>query len=169
MNTKDFTLPNALSLSRAAFLPLLYYFVLRDIPAAFLASYIVLGSTDYFDGLLARRLNMTSELGKALDSAADILFYVSTAWFIHRLFPQYLAPNSTLMIAFFSVFFLSFAVSWVRCGKPIMMHTFLLKLNGVLVYFLVITSFEEVIMFLKYGEVDPDTPTLWSLMRPKRA
>lgn len=185
MNKTHFTLPNALSVSRAVLLPLLYYFVLRDMPTAFLISYIIVGSTDFFDGYLARRLNITSELGKTLDSIADIFFYVSTAWFIRRLFPHYLAPNNNLMIAFFAIFFLSFAVSWVRCGKPIMMHTFLLKLNGVMVYLLVILSFyldttwfiafifliylvgftEEIIIFLKYGEVDPDTPSLLSLIR----
>ena len=184
---QHFNLPNALSISRAVLLPLLYYFVLSDMPTAFLISYIILGSTDYFDGFFARRLNLTSELGKTLDSVADIFFYVSTAWFIHRLFPHYLGPNNNLMIAFFSIFFLSFVVSWVRCGKPIMMHTFLLKLNGVMVYLLVIASFfvdtsgfialifviyllgftEEIIIFLKYGEVDPDTPSLWSLMKSK--
>jgi phosphatidylglycerophosphate synthase len=188
MNKTHFTLPNVLSLSRALLLPLLYYFVLRDMPTAFLISYIIVGSTDFFDGYLARKLNMTSELGKALDSIADVFFYVSTAWFVHRLFPHYLGPNNNLMIAFFAIFFLSFAVSWVRCGKPIMMHTFLLKLNGVMVYLLVIASFfvdttgfialifaiyllgftEEIVIFLKYGEVDPDTPTLWHLMKTDR-
>lgn len=188
MNRKHLTLPNALSVSRAVFLPLLYYFVLKDMSTAFLVSYILIGSTDFFDGFLARRLNMTSELGKTLDSVADIFFYVSTAWFVHRLFPHYLGPNNTLMIAFFSIFILSFVVSWVRCGKPIMMHTFLLKLNRVLVYLLVVTSFfvdttgfialifaiyllgftEEIIIFLKYGEVDPDTPTILSLIKADR-
>ena len=187
MNSKPLNVPNVLSLSRIVFLPALFYFASKEIRTAFLISYAVIGSTDFFDGFIARRYNLTSDLGKMLDSVADIFFYVSTAWFIRRLFPHYLAPNNNLMIAFFAIFFLSFAVSWVRCGKPIMMHTFLLKLNGVMVYLLVILSFyldttwfiafifliylvgftEEIIIFLKYGEVDPDTPSLLSLIRHK--
>ena len=66
-----------------------------------------------------------------------------------------------------------------------MMHTFLLKLNGVLVYLAVIMSFffdttymisvilfiyfagfiEEIAIFFKYGEVDPDTSTIFSLSK----
>jgi hypothetical protein len=67
------------------------------------------------------------------------------------------------------------------------MHTFLLKLNGVLVYLLVILSTfvnttifiavilgiyylgfaEEILIFLIHGEVDPDSPTIFRV-RPKK-
>ena len=65
-----------------------------------------------------------------------------------------------------------------------MMHTFLLRLNGVLVYFLITTSYflnttyfvtailiiyivaivEEMVIFVRFGQVDPDTPSLLSLL-----
>jgi cardiolipin synthase len=154
-----------------------------DMTAAFIISYIILGSTDFFDGLIARRFNQTSEIGKALDSIADLPFYISSAYFLYRLFPEYLEPNQLLLLLFFGLLFLSFIVSAILCKKPIMMHTTLLRLNGVLVYALIIFSFffnttlfvsailiiyfigftEEIIIFIKYGEVDPDTPTIFSL------
>ncbi len=181
--------PNALSLSRLVFLPLLYFFVLKDMRLLFLVGYIILGSTDYFDGLVARRFNQKTDIGKALDSITDIFFYVSTAWFIYRLYPQYLVPNNFLLILFFTIFFLSFVISGIKCKKPIMMHTFLLKLNGVLVYILVISSYfvdttvfisgilfiyyvgfaEEIMIFLKHGEVDPDTLSYYCLAKPAEA
>jgi len=176
-----FTIPNGLSLSRLVLLPLLYVFALRDMEVAFVVSYAVLGATDWFDGLAARWLNQRTELGKALDSIVDIPFYLSSAYFMARLYPQYLRPNMILLYVFFGVFGLSFVVSAIRCGKPIMMHTFLLKLNGVLVYLLVILSTfvnttifiavilaiyylgfaEEILIFLIHGEVDPDSPTIF--------
>src|SRR5690554_2305619 len=107
MSKKYMTIPNALSLSRLIFLPLLYLFILADHLTAFLIGYILIGATDFFDGLIARRFNMTSEIGKALDSIADLFFYISSAWFLYYLYPQYLAPNSVLLIMFFSLFFLS--------------------------------------------------------------
>jgi phosphatidylglycerophosphate synthase len=188
MKREYINIPNALSISRAVFLPILFLFIIYDMKIAFLISYILLGSTDFFDGLIARRFNQKTDIGKSLDSIADIFFYVSTAWFMYRLFPQYLEPNITLLIIFFSLFFLSFVISSIFCKKPIMMHTFLLKLNGVLVYLLVIASFfinttwfitvilfiyfigfvEEIIIFIKYGEVDPDTPSLLSLFKVKK-
>ena len=185
MSKKYMTIPNALSLSRLIFLPLLYLFILADHLTAFLIGYILIGATDFFDGLIARRFNMTSEIGKALDSIADLFFYISSAWFLYYLYPQYLAPNSVLLIMFFSLFFLSFVVSSVLLPKPVMMHTFLLRLNGVLVYLTVIFSqftnttlliaailviylvgfSEEIAIFIRYGDVDADTPSIMTLMR----
>jgi phosphatidylglycerophosphate synthase len=178
------TVPNGLSFSRILFLPLLYVLAIRGLETAFVIAYAILGATDYFDGLIARRFNQKSDFGKALDSIADIPFYVSSAYFMYRLYPEYVLPNSVLLIIFFSIFGLSFVVSSITCRKPIMMHTFLLKLNGVLVYFLVIASYfvnttiavavilliyyvaftEEMLIFIKYGEVDPDTPTIFRIV-----
>ena len=185
---ENLTIPNFLSVSRFLFLPLLFVFAIKDMRLAFLIGYIILGSTDYFDGLIARKFNQKTELGKSLDSIADIFFYVSSAYFIYKLYPAYLAPNRILLIAFFILFGLSFVVSAIWCKKPIMMHTFLLRLNGVLVYFLIILSFffnttimisviliiyfvgfiEEIIIFIKYGEVDADTPSLLTLLKKKQ-
>ncbi len=183
-----FTVPNGLSASRLVLLPLLYLFVLRGMELPFVVGYALLGATDWFDGLTARWLDQRTAIGKALDSIVDIPFYLSSAYFMARLYPQYLRPNMILLYVFFGVFGLSFAVSAIRCGKPIMMHTFLLKLNGLLVYLLVILSTflnttvfiavilgiyylgfaEEILIFLIYGEVDPDSLTLFRV-RPKTA
>lgn len=181
------TVPNGLSISRIILLPVLYVLALRGMELAFVIAYAVVGATDYFDGLVARRFNKRTTLGKALDSIADLPFYVSSAYFLARLYPEYLAPNRLLLIVFFSLLGASFVVSAVKCKKPIMMHTFLLKLNGVLVYFCVIASYffdttlfiagilfiyyvgfcEEILIFIKYGEVDPDTPTIYRII-PKK-
>ena len=185
MKREYINVPNALSVSRVLFLPVLIIFVIMDMRLAFLIGYIILGSTDFFDGFIARHFNQKTDIGKTLDSVADIFFYVSSAWFLYRLYPEYIEPNSTLLIIFFSLFFLSFLISGILCKKPIMMHTFLLRLNGVLVYLAVIFSYffnttwfiaailiiyligfvEEIIIFIKYGEVDPDTPSLLTLKK----
>lgn len=179
------TVPNFLSASRAVFLPLLFYYILTDRPGLFLIGYIVLGSTDFFDGIIARKFNQKSEIGKALDSIADLFFYISTAWFLYALYPEYIAANSTLLKIFFATLGLSFVVSAIRCGKPILMHTFLLKLNAVLVYLLMIFSYfmnttymvtailliylvgfaEEIYIFIKHGDIDPDTPCFWKIIK----
>ena len=181
---KYLTIPNFLSISRFLFLPLLFYFVLSGMEIAFLIGYIILGSTDYFDGLIARKFNQKTDIGKALDSIADLFFYISSAYFLSKLFPQFLAPNKILLIIFFSLLTLSFIVSAILCKKPIMMHTSLLRLEGVLVYLVIIASFfinttwfiaiiliiyliaftEEILIFIKYGEVDPDSPSIFKII-----
>lgn len=67
-------LPNLLSLSRIAMTPVIGYFLWLDTPqatAVCVALLFVAGITDGLDGLLARRMGMTSEIGKALDPIAD--------------------------------------------------------------------------------------------------
>lgn len=179
------TIPNLLSISRIVFLPILYVFIALEMPFAFLIAFVVIGSTDFFDGMLARRLNQVTRIGKVLDTIADMLFYISTAWFFYRLYPQYLEPNMGLLIAFFTVYFFSFTVSTVYLGKPIMLHTSLLRFCAVLVYVLVILSyltnttfflsfililfiiglFEMIMIFMAFGAVDVDTKTIFSLIR----
>ncbi|MGA1872074.1 MAG: CDP-alcohol phosphatidyltransferase family protein [Thermoplasmatota archaeon] len=187
-----FNIPNSLSFSRIFLLPVLAILTYLEWDFTFLALYIVVGATDYFDGKIARRWNITSEFGKTIDSVADLFFYLGTLAFIYLWFPYIVSGNRVILMVFFVFFLSSFAVSWIKIGKPILMHTNLLRLNAVLVYFLVIVSFlvtylgigertipvyfgtvilaiyilafaEEILIFLIYGEVDRDTRFIWEL------
>jgi len=188
-DNKYITIPNFLSVSRFLFLPVLFIFVAKGMNIAFLIGYIILGSTDFFDGQIARRFNQKTDIGKMLDSIADLFFYISSAFFLAKLYPQYLMPNIILLIIFFSLLALSFIISGILCKKPIMMHTSLLRLGGVLVYVAVIASYfmnstwfiaivlinyliaftEEIIIFFKYGEVDPDTTNMFRIIPKVKA
>jgi cardiolipin synthase len=69
-------LPNLLSLSRVAAIPLLVALVALRQPWADLAACVVFSTaavTDYFDGKLARDRRQTSDLGRMLDPIADKL------------------------------------------------------------------------------------------------
>ena len=185
MKKEYFNLPNLLSSARLIFLPLLFYFVLNDMPFAFLLGFILVGSTDFFDGLIAKKFNMQTDFGKMLDSVADIFFYFSTCYFFYILYPQYLVPNIGLLIAFFVVYLSSFVVSLIIIKKPIQMHTSILRYNAVLVYALIILSYfmnttyfvslilivfmigfiEEILIFIKFGHVDVDTKSIFCLIK----
>jgi cardiolipin synthase len=185
--SKHMTVPNALSASRVVFLPLLYILALRRHLIAFTLAYAILGSTDLFDGVMARRLKQKTNFGKTLDAFADLPFYLSTAYFIWLLYADYLRPNLTLLYIFLGILGLSLIVSGIKCRKPILMHCFLLKLSAVLVYALVILSYflnttvlvtvilviysiafiESILIFLIYGEVDLDSPSIFKI-RPKK-
>jgi phosphatidylglycerophosphate synthase len=165
-------------------------FALLRIEIPFVISYAVVGATDFFDGLAARRLNQRTAFGKTLDSIADLPFYLSSAFFMAWLHMPYLKPNLLLLYIFFGELALSFVVSTIRCGKPLLMHTFLLRLVAVLVYFAVILSSfvdttvpvtvviaiyllgftEEILIFLIHGEVDPDSTSIFRVKpKPKRS
>ncbi|MBW1915515.1 MAG: CDP-alcohol phosphatidyltransferase family protein [Deltaproteobacteria bacterium] len=180
---KIFSAPNILSLSRIVLLPFLYFLLFADLKVIMLISYIIIGSTDYFDGKIARRLNQTTDLGKTLDSVADLFFYLSSAFFIYYLFPDVIDANFTLLMILFGVKILSFVISVVKCNKPLLMHTTLLRLSAAMVYFLFIFSFffdtsyfativimlymiaflEEISIFIIYGKIDPDTRSIFTL------
>ena len=86
------TLPNLISVARLALIPVLWWWMAGDRVAA--AGWLlgVIGSTDWIDGYLARRLKQVSEVGKLLDPLADRLavaaavigglaFGILPAWF----------------------------------------------------------------------------------------
>lgn len=86
------TLPNLISVVRLALIPLLWWWMATDHVAA--AGWLlgIIGSTDWIDGYLARRLNQVSEVGKFLDPLADrlavaaaviggLVFDILPAWF----------------------------------------------------------------------------------------
>jgi phosphatidylglycerophosphate synthase len=188
MKNKNLNLANAITVSRIIFMPFLFMFVIQENRNAFLAGYIIVGSTDFLDGFIARKLNQVTKLGKMLDSIADIFFYIPTAWFLMVLYPQYIMPNVLWLIGAFLVYFTSFIVSIIKVGKPIMMHTSLLRFNAVLVFAMVILSyfmnttylltfilinfmigfFESILIFIRFGHVDVDTKSIFTLIKRQK-
>lgn len=182
---KWLTIPNVLSLSRLVFLPLLFWLVWAGYHNAFLVTYAILAVTDGFDGFLARKLNQVSQMGKEIDSFADLFFFTATAYFMYTLFPDVIIANATLLVIFFAMLTFSLALSAVLFRRPVLMHTSVLRLCAVLVATLMVLSFfidttyvargilflyyygisESILIFLIYGNVDPDTKTIFHLAR----
>ncbi|MGH8928807.1 MAG: CDP-alcohol phosphatidyltransferase family protein [Acidimicrobiia bacterium] len=72
------TLPNLVSGLRVLAVPYFWYVLLGQKRIGLAAALIFLiGSTDWIDGYLARRLNQVSEFGKLLDPLADRLMIAS--------------------------------------------------------------------------------------------
>jgi phosphatidylglycerophosphate synthase len=188
--SKYVTVPNALSASRVVFLPIAYVFAAKGMEIPFVITYTVLGLTDLFDGLAARWLKQTSEIGKTLDAVADLVYYVSSAVFLAWLHMDYLRPNMAFLYVFFGLLGLSLVVSWIRCGVPTLMHTWTAKVAATLVFLGVICSsffdttvfltviiavyslafVEEILIFVIHGDIDPDSPSIFRVRpKPKKA
>jgi len=73
-------LPNILSLSRIAAVPLLVALVLLGVAAADWAAallFALAAMTDFFDGWIARRLDVSSDFGRLIDPIADKLLVIT--------------------------------------------------------------------------------------------
>lgn len=70
---QNLTVPNALSVLRIVIIPFFAWFFLKDQLAPAVTLLALSGLSDCVDGLLARKLNQVTELGKMLDPLADKL------------------------------------------------------------------------------------------------
>ncbi|HEV2762589.1 MAG TPA: CDP-alcohol phosphatidyltransferase family protein, partial [Pyrinomonadaceae bacterium] len=77
MAAKIVTVPNLLTVIRMGLIPVLVTLLFYQRFGWALTVFVVAGFTDMFDGLLARRFNQFSELGRILDPIADKLLLVT--------------------------------------------------------------------------------------------
>lgn len=70
-------IPNILTVFRILLVPVFLYFILTEEFYIAAAAFIVAGATDGIDGFIARRYNVRTELGAALDPFADKFLLVS--------------------------------------------------------------------------------------------
>lgn len=68
------TVPNVLSMLRLISVPVFVFLFVSGRETAAVVLYAVGAWSDFFDGVIARRLNQVTELGKLLDPLADRIF-----------------------------------------------------------------------------------------------
>ena len=71
------SIPNIITLGRIMLVPIIVWAIVSSQMEAAFAVFIVAGVSDAVDGFLAKRFNMTSELGALLDPLADKALLVS--------------------------------------------------------------------------------------------
>ena len=71
------TIPNLLSFIRLLLVPVFLVLVLADEDLAALIVIIISSASDYLDGVIARRFDQMTRLGRLLDPAADRLFILA--------------------------------------------------------------------------------------------
>lgn len=72
-HNQNLTVPNALSVLRILLIPFFAYYFLQGEMVAAVVVLALSGLSDAFDGMIARRFNQITELGKLLDPFADKL------------------------------------------------------------------------------------------------
>jgi cardiolipin synthase len=118
-------LPNVLTLSRIAAIPLLVVLVAINTPTGDLAACILFSAaaiTDYFDGKLARSRRQQSDLGRMLDPIADKLLVGAALMMLvgqNRLSALGLYPAIVIMLREILVSGLREYLAGIRVGLPV--------------------------------------------------
>ncbi len=79
--------------------------------------------TDIFDGIIARRLNVSNERLRRLDSSIDLLFFVSVAIATYLQCPDFFRSNSQKLIILFGFESLTYIVSYLKFRKEVATHS----------------------------------------------
>lgn len=114
--SKNFSIPNLLSLLRLLIIPFIFYFYLKGNLWVAAALVILSGITDALDGYLARHLNQITPLGKVLDPIADKLTQVALAVCLLSKFPEVIPLVAVLVIK--ELLMLFWGVRLLKAGKP---------------------------------------------------
>lgn len=96
---KIITIPNILSFFRIALIPVIVwaYCVMKD-QWFTIAVLMLSGATDVVDGIIARKCNMISDFGKAIDPIADKLTQAAVLCCLVSRFPRMLLPLGVLVV-----------------------------------------------------------------------
>lgn len=99
------TLPNLITVLRFLGIPLFVTYIAQDRYGAAFCTLVVVGSTDWVDGYLARRLGQVSKTGKWLDAVADrlALIIVAATFVVEGIAPAWLVlciviPDAVLIL-----------------------------------------------------------------------
>lgn len=146
-----FSIPNIMGYFRILLIPVFSYFYCtaqteRDY---YIASGLVLVSslTDMFDGKIARKFNMITELGKALDPIADKLTHAALALCLATRYPMMWALIGLMIVK--EGYMGLMGLKYLRVGK---------KLDGAMWYGKVCTALLFVVLLALF--FIPDMPVL---------
>lgn len=86
--------------------------------------------TDIFDGIIARKLKVSTKEFRLLDTLFDLLFYFSIFYYLTHANPESLRENAGLVGCVLGLEFMMYAVSVIRFGKLPSPHAVLSKFWG---------------------------------------
>lgn len=101
MNRKQpvFTVPNILTFFRLLLIPVIVWLYCGEKAYGLTALVLLLSAaTDIADGIIARKWDLVSDLGKALDPVADKLTQIATMWCLLRRFSYLWLPLAMLLV-----------------------------------------------------------------------
>lgn len=101
--------------------------------------------TDIFDGIIARKVGVSSEKLRRLDSQTDLIFWLSLGFAAYFLNPELIESEWEGIFLIFAMEALCYLVSFLKFGKETCTHAFLSKMWGLslLIAFTYLIGFQQ--------------------------
>lgn len=101
--------------------------------------------TDIFDGIIARKVGVSSEKLRRLDSQTDLIFWLSLGFAAYFLNPELIKNEWKGVVLIFVMEALCYIMSWLKFGKETCTHAFLSKMWGLslLIAFTYLIGFQQ--------------------------
>jgi cardiolipin synthase (CMP-forming) len=184
-----FNVPNIISFYRLATFPAILAFALLGQEKAFVIFLCVNLVSDIIDGYIARRFNLVTRFGAALDNLADIGTYFLALFGLFFFKWAQVQPHAWFLYIFLAVFVLSYLVSFARLGKVPGLHLYSAVSAGyiqgafffvifvwefnLLFYYLaigwgIIAYIEKTIILLKVNDIRPGVKGLYWLIKDQK-
>ena len=158
-------------------------FVQIDSSRLYIVLLIIAGMlTDIFDGIIARKLNISSIRLRRLDSTIDQIFWIFTSISAYIICPDFFKANYIRLLILLAFEGLTYIVSFVKFKKEVATHAFLSKiwaitimatliqifiscksfmLFNICIYFGIVTRIEIISILLIIKEWSNDIPSLY--------
>ncbi|KKO92591.1 CDP-alcohol phosphatidyltransferase [Sphingobacterium sp. Ag1] len=103
---------------------LLFYWLKVDHFKWYAISFLVIGLlSDIFDGIIARRLAVSTALLRRWDSSVDLLFFACITWASYLSCPQFFKDHATLILILVGSEIVTYIISFVKFKKEIATHS----------------------------------------------
>jgi CDP-diacylglycerol--glycerol-3-phosphate 3-phosphatidyltransferase len=120
-----------LTVLRLLLAPVLVWLVYASAPGVVFASVVLVAFvSDYFDGVIARKLGVASAELRHFDSRADLVFYATAAWAVWRLHPDVVRSVAIPALVVVGLDVVRHVFDFAKFGRDVAYHAWSSKLWG---------------------------------------
>jgi phosphatidylglycerophosphate synthase len=125
------SVPMGLTVLRLLLAPVLVWLVYAGAPGVVFASVVLIAFvSDYFDGVIARRLGVASAELRHFDSRADLVFYATAAWAVWRLHPDVVRSVALPGLVIIGLDVVRHIFDFAKFGRDVAYHAWSSKVWG---------------------------------------
>jgi len=148
-------IPNAISLFRLLAAPVLFVLVIMERDYSFRWLLVVCLISDIADGIIARRLEITSKVGALLASTADVMVSVIATFAVFKFRSQFVSEHYPPLLFVIVLYVLTVGIAFLRYGRLASFHTIGCRIaayaQGIFVVLLLFRGYEPTLFYLMIG------------------